>query len=221
MMGVGYFNMHLRSNQGHSDKVDIPQAVFVTSSPYNLIPPQLLASTLKAQGYEMKRFDHDDHNYNFHYRRNGQTKWRTMTVLKNQNGLFLFQTKCGFKKFFKAAGNYADDRCFCGIGEASPPTLVEDSDSKSTDSSIRPKKLRERTLSPMTMETRGSPISLETRESVSREVATPNIIPASDADFAPGPSNHNGVDFSVPPTHHLTFTLLIRLRLLRIKNGNG
>ena len=57
--GVGTILIRLESDDGRCDSITIHDAVYVPSSPYNLLPPQLLITKLKALGYIVGHSCHD------------------------------------------------------------------------------------------------------------------------------------------------------------------
>ena len=66
--GIGSLSLPLQSDAGVVDSVCIHDAVYVPSSPFNLLPPQILISQLKLQGYNVPhRFQHDESRYIMRY----------------------------------------------------------------------------------------------------------------------------------------------------------
>ena len=65
--GVGEISITLESDDGHKDTIRIYDAVYVPSSSYNLLSPQLLLDRMKTLGYAMQPCTHDDIIYCFHY----------------------------------------------------------------------------------------------------------------------------------------------------------
>ena len=53
--GIGYLSLPLQSGYGAVDYVCIQDAVYVPSSPFNLLPPQIPISHLKLQGNNVSR----------------------------------------------------------------------------------------------------------------------------------------------------------------------
>ena len=68
MSGTGTHKLGLKSDNGHYDIIPNLPVVYVPSCPYNLIPPQLLIKHMKAIGYTITDFSHDDTTYAFKYR---------------------------------------------------------------------------------------------------------------------------------------------------------
>ena len=52
--GIGALSMSLQADDGSVNKISIEGAVYVPSSPFNLIPPQLLVSILKSHDYSFR-----------------------------------------------------------------------------------------------------------------------------------------------------------------------
>ena len=59
IQGIGSHQIKLQSQCGHVDNI-VVEAVYVPSSLYNIIPPQLLIKTLREQGYHVDAAKHDD-----------------------------------------------------------------------------------------------------------------------------------------------------------------
>ena len=97
IIGTGTLELSLRSDEGAIDKIEIENAVYVPSSPYNLIPPQLLINQLKRTKYDVAHAKHDDREYVFTYRpTSGKCeKSRTLTVPIGENNLFTFRSNDG------------------------------------------------------------------------------------------------------------------------------
>ena len=72
VLGVGTLHLSLQSDSGQVDKFRLPPAVYVPTSPYNLVPPQILFTAMREQGYNPQRFSHDDTDYVLRYRHNQQ-----------------------------------------------------------------------------------------------------------------------------------------------------
>ena len=106
--GIGTIIIKLESDDGRCDNITIHDAVYVPSSPYNLLPPQLLIAKLKSLGYIVDHSCHDDNEYVFHYRlpAEASSNTRHLTVPIGANKLFNFYTHRGFTHFFKRAKNY-------------------------------------------------------------------------------------------------------------------
>ena len=105
MSGSGYHELTLQSDDGHFDIISGLPAVCVPSSPYNLIPPQLLIKHMKNMGYIISNFSHDDTVYKFKYiSPTDITKTqRTVTIPIAPNGLFIFHSKPGYLSFMSRA----------------------------------------------------------------------------------------------------------------------
>ena len=53
ILGKGSCRINLRSGDDLSDSIEMHDAVNVPTSPFNLLPPQLLVSNLKKSNYEV------------------------------------------------------------------------------------------------------------------------------------------------------------------------
>ena len=61
IQGIGKLQLLLKYDDNRNTTVNM-NAVFVPSSPYNIIPPQLLILALKDNKYKVKFAIHDDNN---------------------------------------------------------------------------------------------------------------------------------------------------------------
>ena len=59
IQGNGKHKITLQSDDGHQETINV-DAVYVPSSPYNIISPQLLIHALKLKGYNVEPASHDD-----------------------------------------------------------------------------------------------------------------------------------------------------------------
>ena len=59
-LGFGTTMLSLKADDGTVDQFPIPDAVYVPSSPCNLLSPQLMFPHLRNAGFELKRLEHDD-----------------------------------------------------------------------------------------------------------------------------------------------------------------
>ena len=107
--GIGSITIQLESDDGRPDSVTIHDAVYVPSSPYNLLPQHLLIARMKSIGYIVHHSFHDDVEYIFNYRLpvESSTNMRHLTVPIGPNKLFHFSTRSGFTAFFKRAKDCA------------------------------------------------------------------------------------------------------------------
>ena len=67
IIGEGELNIPLQCDSGIVDTITVQNAVYIPSSPYNLVPPQLIVSALKASGRRVDWFKHNDLEYIFEY----------------------------------------------------------------------------------------------------------------------------------------------------------
>ena len=93
--GTGKLSFLLKSNQGRADIVRNLDGIYVPSSPYNLIPPQVLTKQMRKQGFKIKYFHHDDEEYLFSYftsSSNSKQVKNNLTVHICKNSLFILRT---------------------------------------------------------------------------------------------------------------------------------
>ena len=132
MSGSGKHTLTLQSDDGHYDTIPRLPAVCVPSSPYNLIPPQLLIKHMKSIGYIVDDFSHDDIIYKFKYiSPTDVTKTqRTVTIPIASNGLFILRSKPGYQSFMSRASQYCSTfKNFAGNSHFIPP---DDDDTSSS-----------------------------------------------------------------------------------------
>ena len=111
--------------------IDDLDAALVPLSPYNLIPPQILATQMKSRGYSIRYFHHDNANYIFTYRYNVRDlPIQTLTIPISKNYLFQFRTNEGYTRFMSCAGKYQPSyKSFVGSTHFIP---LEDQDDTSS-----------------------------------------------------------------------------------------
>ena len=68
IQGIGSITVKLETDDGRYDTIEVHDAVYVPSSPYNSLPPQLLIYRMKEPGYIINHSFHDDSEYIFDYR---------------------------------------------------------------------------------------------------------------------------------------------------------
>ena len=88
--GVGKLSLPLRSNNGDIDIITDLDAVYVPSSPYNLVPPQILIKQMKSRILTVNRFNHDDINYTFSYKPSSLPKDKPPRIITAPQGLLNF-----------------------------------------------------------------------------------------------------------------------------------
>jgi hypothetical protein len=123
--GIGNTNLSLKSDDGSMDLINLKNAVYVPTSPFNLIPPQLLIAELKRADYNVDYAKHDELNYIFTYKSKSspaEAPSRNLTVPIGDNKLFTMRSNDGYKSFFKqATSNYVPEWCmFAGAGDVIP-----------------------------------------------------------------------------------------------------
>ena len=106
--GVGQHYVYLKSDASNSDSISIIDTVCVPSSPYNLIPPQLLIKHMKYIGYIISDFSHNDIRYRFNYRSPGQLNcWqRTIAIPLSSNGVLTLHSNDGYTSSMSRAPQY-------------------------------------------------------------------------------------------------------------------
>ena len=87
IQGMGQHQLTLKSDNNYKMTIHV-DAVFVPSSPYNIIPPQLLISALKTNGYKAGTATHDNKLYTFTC--NKDKKNHQLTVRTNENDYSCF-----------------------------------------------------------------------------------------------------------------------------------
>ena len=97
IQGIGKHRITIKSDNEHQTNIHV-EAVFVPSSPYNIIPPQLLIHALKNNGYKIGMATHDEEVYTFTYAKDS-TKNHRLTIKANENDLFMLRTAEGYTKF--------------------------------------------------------------------------------------------------------------------------
>ena len=105
--GIGFFDLPLLSDAGDSDVLTV-DAVYVPSSPFNLIPPQLLFEVMTTAQFQVDRFSHSNTDYVFQYRPPNKPP-RTLTVPIDSRGLFTLWSTPGYTAFFSQAAAFNSD----------------------------------------------------------------------------------------------------------------
>lgn len=131
IQAMGTMKFRLRSDDGQVDAIVLKDVCYVPSSPYNLIPPQVLISTLKAHDYHTELAKHDDRIYIFEYNSKEKcSKPRRLTINISPNNLFVIHDNEGYKKFFRESQQYSDTWCnwceFAGAAQLIPPEEDDD-----------------------------------------------------------------------------------------------
>ena len=169
IQGIGKLQLSLKSDDNRKTIINV-NAVFVPSSPYNIIPPQLLILALKDNEYEVEPAAHDDKQYTFTYAKKNNTTHQ-LTVKANENDLFMLRTAEGYTRFSNYAQRYGKQWCSF-IGNIIP----NDSDTEEH---------RTPTLGQTSAPTPG-----QTREHV-------HTIPYENSDFEPLPNRPTNEEFSL------------------------
>ena len=193
--GVGTLSLSLRSDDGNIDVISGLNAVYVPSSPYNLIPPQILIKQMKIKGFAIDRFNHDDKDYTFVYSSPSlpiNTPPRSITVPLGSNQLFTLRTSEGYSNFMSRAPKYLDSfKHFVGASH-----FIPEDDASITPSFASPTtqdKTRENNTTPLLPSNTSSIIQDKTRETTDKtremninlQQGQPCSIPYKDIDFDP------------------------------------
>ena len=104
--GSGKLSLPLKSDDGKTTIIRKLNAVYVPTSPFNLIPPQILIKEMKRQRFQVHYFKHDDKHYIFKYTplsKNKLESERTLTISIGDNNLFTLRTREGYKNFMSRA----------------------------------------------------------------------------------------------------------------------
>ena len=85
----GTINLHLLSDSQDVTILKNVPAVYVPSSPYNLLPPQLLVREMKSRGFKVRYSEQDDVEYVFNYNPTPQSSstFHRLTVPLSANDL--------------------------------------------------------------------------------------------------------------------------------------
>ena len=106
--GTGKITRPLISDDGNFDTISSLGAFFVPSSPYNIIPPQMLISQMKSQGYFIIKISHNNTIHKFkHTNPSAHNKpRRTLTAPIGWNSLFQFRSNNGYNTLMSRAPTY-------------------------------------------------------------------------------------------------------------------
>jgi hypothetical protein len=194
IIGTGTLEQSLQSDEGIVDKIEIDNAVYVPSSPYNLIPPQLLINQLKRVHYDVEHAKHDDRKYIFTYRPTSDKskKPRTLTVPIGANNLFTFRSNDGYSAFLGQSQQYGTDWCtFPGAH------VIPDSDDDA--SHVNPREADPTQACDKPRE----PDHRHTHENM-RETSVPHSVPYDDDDFESIRDSPIEARFDLESTHEHT-----------------
>jgi hypothetical protein len=194
IQGVGTYGLPLQFNCGtkYIVEFDDTEAVYVPTSPYNIVPPQMLARKLREKG-AVPNWGGDDRTLEFttvtpedifkrHTDADPETYTKRLTIPLDRAGLYTFWTNPGYQSFFAEASSHDPSWC------AFPGHVIPD------DEDIAP---REPISDPNPREpiqpTIGDPDPEQTSE-IPRELV-PNVIPFGDEDFESIPTTAVETDF--------------------------
>ena len=249
--GIGKFALPLKADDGTSNTISDLNAVYVPSSPYNLIPPQLLISKMKTQGYLITEFAHTDKVYVLQYKPPGlhHRPYRKLTIPISPSGLFEFRSNDGYTSFMSRAKSYCPEfAAFAGNAHVIPDDINDDAfDTSSSSTSIgktrepsplapdtssfsystRKRKASSPPHSTIRHQTREAPLSILHPSIANTRESRSTTIPATDADFAPIRNSPLSSEFctnigtSVQEDATIAATCRKQLRLLTIHETLG
>ena len=87
----------MQADDDLSDSIEIHDAVYVPTSPFNLLPPQLLVLDLKKSNCEMEWFKHNDRRYVLQYSASGDKNKLTIPI--DNCNMFTLWTQFGYDAF--------------------------------------------------------------------------------------------------------------------------
>ena len=123
--GTGKLCLPLKSDDGTVTIIPDIDAVYVPSSPCNLIPPQILITQMKLQGFDIKYFHHNELQYVLNYTKPEGVSSHTLTIPISKNGLFHLRTNEGYTHFMSRAAHYLPDF----LNFAGAAHIIEDDES--------------------------------------------------------------------------------------------
>ena len=171
LLGVGKIHLPLKSDDGTIDTIVVSDAVYIPTSPYNLVPPQILLKQMKLAGYHCEYAEHDDEVYIFRYRPPGSNDAtnRQLTVPIGPNNLFSVRSKEGYTAFFRRATHYVPEwDAFAGSSHIIP---ANDDDDQTSQNLEKPRESDRLTAG-------------KTREAANHQPQG-TVIPHTEADFEP------------------------------------
>ena len=190
ILGTDKFTLPLKSDDGICTVISDLDALYVLSSPYNLIPPQLLITSMRARGYLIDNFSHDDKVYVFRYAApsSHNKPCSTLTVPIGPNGSFELRTNDGYEAFMFRAPIYCKEYVVFSI--TTHVILMDDDTSIASSASSPLNKTREPfLLSSSSIEppfkTKYSPSITRLPSPHKTREPSPILIPDTDADFDP------------------------------------
>ena len=104
--GTGKLCLPLKSDKGIVIIIPDIDAVYVPSSPYNLIPPQILITQMMQQGFDIENFHHDQLKYVLNYIKPEGKSSHIITTPISKNHLFHLRTNEGYTHFMSRVAHY-------------------------------------------------------------------------------------------------------------------
>jgi hypothetical protein len=193
LIGTGTIKLPLKSEDGAINSITIKDAVYIPTSPFNLVPPQLLLRKLTEAGYKCACAKHDDKRYVFHYQSatSKNPVKRQLTIRIGPNDLFATRSIEGYTSFFQRASHFNSDwENFAGAANIIPPDDNDNyPDDKDSESMGKPRE-------PMAVEKPREPVAVEKPRETTPTV-TVDTIPFDQDDFEPITSTPIGVEFDL------------------------
>ena len=179
ILGKVLCRVNLRADDDLSESIEMHDAVYMPTSPFNILFPQLLVSNLKKKNYKVEWFNHDDRRYVLQYSASGNEKKLTITIY--DCNMFTLWTQFGYDSFTcRPCDNAAVWNGFSGSNlipdDYSLPSLIPN---------LNPR-------DPVMEQTRGPKIDKEQRErnaEINKNLSEPTTITFNDDDFAPEPAS--------------------------------
>lgn len=144
LIGTGTIRLPLKSDDGAIDSILIKDAVYIPTSPFNLVPPQLLLRKLKEAGYHCDCAQHDDQKYTFRYQSmdDPNAPKKQLTIRIGPNDLFSTRSDEGYTAFFRRAASYDPEwSLFAGSANVIPPDDDSDDDDQADQAIERPREV--------------------------------------------------------------------------------
>jgi hypothetical protein len=184
LIGTGTIKLPLKADDGSVDSIVIDDAVYIPTSPFNLVPPQLLLRKLTEAGYKCACAKHDDKQYVFRYQSTTTKDFikKQLTIRIGPNDLFATRSIEGYTSFFRRAPCLDPDwGNFAGAADIVP--MDDDDDSLNNEDVESTEKPRE-------------PAAVEKpRETTPSRQA--DVVPFDQDDFDPNRNAPVGVEFDL------------------------
>ena len=97
ILGKGLYQVNLRADDDSSNAIDMHDAVYMPTSPFNLLPPQLLLFNWNNNNYKVEWFKHKNWRYVLQYSASGDKK--ELNIPKGNSNMFTLWTQFGYDAF--------------------------------------------------------------------------------------------------------------------------